>query len=121
MVAQDALQSALQVLLDEAGASNAAAWLQQQQHPQQQQQQQMTPHPRYARVNTLKASVADVLHQLQQQAAASAGQGTGKQQRCLQEPLVDELLPDVLMFPPGTDLHDHPLVQQGVLILQVGT
>lgn len=116
------MQSALQVLLNEADASNAAAWLQQQQQqPQQQQQQQMTPHPRYARVNTLKASVADVRHQLQQQAAARPAQGTGKRQRCLQEPVVDELLPDVLVFPPGTDLHDHPLVQEGVLILQVGS
>jgi hypothetical protein len=32
---------------------------------------------------------------------------------------VDELLPDLLVFPPGTDLHDHPLVTEGVLILQV--
>lgn len=33
---------------------------------------------------------------------------------------VDDLLPDVLLFPPGTDLHDHPLVLDGRLILQVG-
>ncbi len=32
---------------------------------------------------------------------------------------VDELLPDVLLFPAGTDLHDHPLVTNGSLILQV--
>ena len=32
---------------------------------------------------------------------------------------VDPLLPDVLVFPPGTDLHDHPLVKEGRLILQV--
>ena len=33
---------------------------------------------------------------------------------------VDDLLPDVLAFPEGTDLHDHPLVKDGRLILQVG-
>ncbi len=32
---------------------------------------------------------------------------------------VDELLPDVLLLPAGTDLHDHPLVMDGRLILQV--
>ena len=32
----------------------------------------------------------------------------------------DEWLEDVLVFPPGTDLHAHPLVSSGQLILQVG-
>ncbi len=31
----------------------------------------------------------------------------------------DELLPDVLLFPPATDMHDHPLVKNSCLILQV--
>ena len=31
----------------------------------------------------------------------------------------DELLPDLLVFPPQTDLHSHPLVESGSLILQV--
>ena len=30
----------------------------------------------------------------------------------------DSLLPDLLSFPPGTDLHDHPLVASGALVLQ---
>ena len=34
---------------------------------------------------------------------------------------MDELLPDVLIFAAGTDLHDHPLVADGRLILQVRT
>ena len=34
--------------------------------------------------------------------------------------VLDTLLPDLLKLPPGTDLHDHPLVEEGVLILQVG-
>ena len=33
--------------------------------------------------------------------------------------MVDPLLPDVLVFPPRADLHDHPLVKNGSLILQV--
>lgn len=32
---------------------------------------------------------------------------------------MDPLLPDVLVFPPRVDLHDHPLVKDGSLILQV--
>lgn len=31
---------------------------------------------------------------------------------------VDSLLPDLLLLPPGTDMHDHPLVANGSLILQ---
>lgn len=30
------------------------------------------------------------------------------------------MLGDVLLFPAGTDLHDHPLVEDSRLILQVG-
>lgn len=44
---------------------------------------------------------------------------------CLPRPVVqgkqaalDGLLPDLLAFPPGTDLHNHPLVDSGALILQ---
>ena len=32
---------------------------------------------------------------------------------------VDPLLPDVLRLPPGTDLHDHHMVLDGTLVLQV--
>lgn len=109
----------------------------------------MVPHPRFARVNTLKASVEQVLAQFaaaepplnkqqqqQQDRHAQAAASSAKQKPKRNEtatdaaaaaaavavaaqPIVDALLPDVLVFPPGTDLHDHPLVQQGVLILQV--
>jgi 25S rRNA (cytosine2278-C5)-methyltransferase len=34
------------------------------------------------------------------------------------EPQIDHLLNDLLRFPPATDLHDHPLVINGGLILQ---
>lgn len=125
-------------------SQDAAGWLQ---HNQQQQQgqgsdQQQQPvvvvqHPRYARVNTLKASMQEVLAQLQaepsSQAAAAGGNNadntnnTNKSSSSRQSGggyadvvAVDGLLPDLLVFPPGTDLHDHPLVEEGVLILQVG-
>ena len=45
---------------------------------------------------------------------------THKAASVLQDLRVDPLLPDVLVFPPKTDLHDHPVVQNGRLILQVG-
>lgn len=32
--------------------------------------------------------------------------------------LLDPLLPELLVFPAHTDLHDHPLYQAGHLILQ---
>ena len=31
---------------------------------------------------------------------------------------VDDLIPELLVFPPGTALHDHPLVSAGALIMQ---
>lgn len=69
--------------------------------------------PRSARVNTLKMSVQEALAWLRSPPAhhaklAPAGQAVA----------VDDLLPDLLLFPPGTDLHSHPLVKQGVLVLQ---
>ena len=30
----------------------------------------------------------------------------------------DEHIPDLLVFPPGTDLHDHPLYVSGEILLQ---
>jgi putative methyltransferase len=108
-------------------AQDAAGWLQataQQQQPQSLQQQPTVPHPRHARINTLKADVQQVLQQLRGAGStgkhsssgstnSSAGAGGGY------DVYVDGLLPDLLVFPPGTDLHDHPLVEQGELILQV--
>jgi putative methyltransferase len=124
------LQQSLQSLLQQAGVSDAAAWLAAQQQPQQhQQQQQMVPHPRFARVNTLKASMQEALTQLTAEAATKKQQQQQQDKQSKQRakhgssaaavPFIDEMLPDLLVFPGGTDLHDHPLVQQGVLILQV--
>eukprot|EP00775_Hariotina_reticulata_P011098 gene11098-11252_t len=63
------------------------------------------------------AEAAVVKHQDQLQAALNATlQAAGVQPQL--DVSVDVLLPDVLVFPAGTDLHDHPLVRSGVLILQ---
>lgn len=114
--------------LGHAPLQDAGGWLQLQQSPQQQeQQQQAVQHPRTARVNTLKATVAEVLQQLQQQSQQQLkhpqrkGQKhkAGRQHQPQLDVSLDGLLPDVLVFPAGTDLHDHPLVRSGILILQV--
>jgi hypothetical protein len=34
---------------------------------------------------------------------------------------IDDLIQDLLVLPPGTDLHKHPLILNGSLVLQVTT
>ncbi|KAK2980111.1 hypothetical protein RJ640_019534 [Escallonia rubra] len=58
--------------------------------------------PRYVRVNTLKLDLKSALHEL------------GKQNKVH----MDDMVPDVLVLPPGTDLHNHPLVTNGSIFLQ---
>ncbi|KAK9101464.1 hypothetical protein Scep_024894 [Stephania cephalantha] len=58
--------------------------------------------PRYARVNTLKLDTDSALHVL------------GKQY----EVRKDDVVPNLLVLPPGTDLHAHPLVNDGGIFLQ---
>ncbi|KAL4452334.1 hypothetical protein ABPG75_007996 [Micractinium tetrahymenae] len=99
------LQAALQRLLGAAGLQSVVELL-----PRPGPD---TPHPRTARVNTLKMSVEEVLRWMAQPPAehrkwAAVGALARR----------DDLLPDLLAFPPGTDLHDHPLVATGALILQ---
>eukprot|EP00873_Tetraselmis_striata_P029750 jgi/Tetstr1/450014/TSEL_037061.t1 len=69
------------------------------------------PRPRPARVNTLKMTVAEAQAWLQ-------SPPTEDPRHRFTGVAVHSLLPDVLMFPEGTDLHDHPLVADGALILQ---
>jgi putative methyltransferase len=70
-------------------------------------------HPRWARVNTIKLQVPRAL----QLFSSPPSHWPLSHQQPL-EPSVDSLLNDLLRFPPGTDLHDHPLVLSGELILQ---
>lgn len=73
-------------------------------------------HPRWARVNLIKASSVQAVLDLL--AAPPASWPEGARGGRVGVPSVDPLLPDLLRFPPGTDLHDHPLVEEGTLILQ---
>ncbi|KAI6682185.1 hypothetical protein NL676_036066 [Syzygium grande] len=61
-----------------------------------------TPKPRYVRVNTLKLETRSAMLEL--------GKLTKVQK--------DNLLPDLLILPAGTDLHDHPLVLNGSVFMQ---
>eukprot|EP00850_Spirogloea_muscicola_P000603 SM000002S05683 [mRNA] locus=s2:1487313:1491459:- [translate_table: standard] len=61
--------------------------------------------PRYARVNTLRTTVQDVIDDF----TTSHASLTIRK---------DDLIPELLVFPPGTDLHDHYLVRSGLLLLQ---
>ncbi|XP_010536177.1 PREDICTED: probable 28S rRNA (cytosine-C(5))-methyltransferase isoform X2 [Tarenaya hassleriana] len=58
--------------------------------------------PRYVRVNTLKMDVGSAMHELEKQYTVQK----------------DEIVPDLLVMPPGSDLHDHPLVKNGNIFLQ---
>ncbi|WJX41587.1 Putative 28S rRNA (cytosine-C(5))-methyltransferase [Trifolium repens] len=58
--------------------------------------------PRNVRVNTLKLDVDSALVELRKEYSVQK----------------DDLLPDLLILPPGTDLHDHPLVKNGSIFLQ---
>ncbi|KAL8166508.1 hypothetical protein V2J09_008007 [Rumex salicifolius] len=58
--------------------------------------------PRYVRVNTLKIDVDSAIEEF------------GKQFKVEK----DDLVPDLLILPSGTDLHKHPLVTNGSVFLQ---
>lgn len=58
--------------------------------------------PRYVRVNTLKLDVESAVNEFGKQYAVEK----------------DDFVPDLLILPPGTDLHDHPLVTNGSVFLQ---
>jgi putative methyltransferase len=132
--AADALRGALRQLLEEAGAADVASLL----------PAPAAPHPRTARVNALKMSPREALAWMRapppEHAAlwAATASARASHHACIRtrpppppppSPLlhaalqgqlaeVDGLLPDLLTFPPGTDLHDHPLVSSGALLLQ---
>uniref|UniRef100_A0A1J3IVJ1 Putative 28S rRNA (Cytosine-C(5))-methyltransferase n=1 Tax=Noccaea caerulescens TaxID=107243 RepID=A0A1J3IVJ1_NOCCA len=58
--------------------------------------------PRYARVNTLKIDVDSAVKELEK----------------LYKVQKDETVPDLLVMPPRSDLHAHPLVMNGRIFLQ---
>lgn len=77
--------------------------------------------PRFVRVNTLKTCCEDAVDYFKRQGFTYQGRASGLEDlRTLQGKrfLLDPLLPELLVFPAHTDLHDHPLYQAGHLILQ---
>ncbi|XP_075420987.1 28S rRNA (cytosine-C(5))-methyltransferase [Tenrec ecaudatus] len=77
--------------------------------------------PRFVRVNTLKTCVDDAIDYLKRQGFSYQGRASSLEDlRALKGKhfLLDPLLPELLVFPPHTDLHEHPLYQAGHLILQ---
>ncbi|XP_044792188.1 28S rRNA (cytosine-C(5))-methyltransferase isoform X3 [Bubalus bubalis] len=77
--------------------------------------------PRFVRVNTLKTCAEDAIDYFKRQGFSYQGRASGLDDiralkgKCF---LLDPLLPELLVFPAQTDLHDHPLYQAGHLILQ---
>ncbi|KAG2499505.1 hypothetical protein HYH03_002452 [Edaphochlamys debaryana] len=70
------------------------------------------PHPRWVRVNTLKcADVDEAVRQLDEHLRTTSPSSASAVQR-------DDLVPYLLALPPGTALHDHPLVAAGRAVLQ---
>ncbi|CAI5972245.1 unnamed protein product [Closterium sp. NIES-65] len=101
-------------------------------------------YPRYARVNTLRTTSDSVLVHFQagtpqenggkeggidagassksgdgESGASSSAESAGLRVEGEVSVQQDELIPDVLVFPPGTELHRHALVEKGDLILQL--
>uniref|UniRef100_A0ACD5ZK27 Uncharacterized protein n=1 Tax=Avena sativa TaxID=4498 RepID=A0ACD5ZK27_AVESA len=60
------------------------------------------PKPRFLRVNTLKTTSGSVIEVLKK----------------THKVVKDDIVPDMLVLPPGTDLHKHPLVTDGKVFLQ---
>ncbi|KAL6630083.1 hypothetical protein ACP70R_029848 [Stipagrostis hirtigluma subsp. patula] len=60
------------------------------------------PKPRFLRVNTLKTTTVSVIEELNKTHMVDK----------------DDMVPDMLVLPPGTDLHNHPLVTDGKVFLQ---
>ncbi|XP_068759365.1 28S rRNA (cytosine-C(5))-methyltransferase-like isoform X1 [Montipora capricornis] len=65
--------------------------------------------PRYVRVNTIKTSMEHVIQHFKESGYEQANQTNVHSIFCHA---------DVLVFPSGTDLHDHPLYVNGEILLQ---
>ncbi|XP_073931812.1 28S rRNA (cytosine-C(5))-methyltransferase isoform X1 [Castor canadensis] len=77
--------------------------------------------PRYVRVNTLKTCLEDAIDYFKRQGFSYQGRASSLadlQALKGKHFLLDPLLPDLLVFPAQTDLHEHPLYHAGHLVLQ---
>lgn len=95
MLHKDAMQSALARLLVRNEAKSIEDLMALYQTPD-------VLKPRYVRVNTLKMDVDSAVLELRKQFVVQK----------------DDLVPDLLILPPGCDLHDHPLIVNGCVFLQ---
>uniref|UniRef100_A0A3B3Z9A0 SAM-dependent MTase RsmB/NOP-type domain-containing protein n=1 Tax=Periophthalmus magnuspinnatus TaxID=409849 RepID=A0A3B3Z9A0_9GOBI len=78
------------------------------------------PHCRYVRVNTLKTSVADTVDYLKREGFTYLGQARTVEDLTLKGThfVQDMDIPEILIFSPKTDFHNHFLYKAGHLILQ---
>lgn len=76
--------------------------------------------PRYVRVNTLKTTVDDVVDYLKRDGLSYLGHASRMEDLTLKEKefLRDMHLPELLVFSPRTDFHEHFLYKSGHIILQ---
>ncbi|KAI4824433.1 hypothetical protein KUCAC02_012944 [Chaenocephalus aceratus] len=76
--------------------------------------------PRYVRVNTVKTTVEDAVDYLKRDGFSYLGQASRLEDLTLKEKyfVMDMHLPELLVFPPNTDFHDHFLYKAGHIILQ---
>ncbi|XP_047218248.1 probable 28S rRNA (cytosine-C(5))-methyltransferase [Girardinichthys multiradiatus] len=84
---------------------------------------QQTPRnqlPRYVRVNTLKTSVEDAVDYLKRDGFSYLGQALKLDNLTLKNKdfVMDLHLPELLVFSPKTEFHDHFLYKAGHIILQ---
>ena len=106
------LQSMLQTILGEADTEDIKDLL-----PAVRMAAAAANRPRTARVNELKMSIEDALAWIRSPPPQHLHKW-GKYSHPSSGVTVDAHLPELLNFPPGADLHDHPLVTNGSLILQ---
>ncbi|CAA0838040.1 S-adenosyl-L-methionine-dependent methyltransferases superfamily protein [Striga hermonthica] len=92
---ENALRSALSQILGRKGVKNVGDLVAHNKFSESQK-------PRYVRVNTLKIDMENAIRELQQE----------------YEVHKDDMVPDLLVLPPGADLHKHPLVMNGSIFLQ---
>ena len=97
--ADKALRTALRSILKENGAKDAEGYLLSQ--PGGSALAAVPAHSRHVRVNTLKLSTDEAARRLASYV-----------------PRRDPHVCDLLVFKPGTDLHDHPMVRDGEIVLQ---
>ena len=98
---EPALRAALAGLRTEAGGEDNELLL-----PKRLRRSAVAPVPRYARVNTLRCGIDAATRHLESE--AGGGHTVAR----------DEHIPNLLVLPPGSRLHDNALVKSGKLILQ---